>query len=62
MAAATALGENVNASVEGEDIVIRIKKDYRGGRSSTGKTIRVASTEGNKNFNGITIGINAYVK
>jgi hypothetical protein len=57
----TALGENVRVSEEGEDIVIRIKKDVRGGLSESGKTIRVGSTLGNKEFNGVVIGLNAYV-
>lgn len=55
------LGENITASEEGDEIVLRIKKDVRGGLSDSGKTIRVGSTLGNKEFNGIYIGLNAYV-
>lgn len=55
------LGENVVASEEGNEIVLRIKKDARGGLSDTGKTIRVGSTLGNKEFNGLYIGLNVYV-
>ena len=38
--------ENVKIEESGNEIIIRIDKTYRGTRSKSGKTIRVASTEG----------------
>ena len=57
-------GENVTVEETKDEIIIRMKKDYRGAPSSTGKTIRVASTLGNKQVGktGVYIGLNAYVK
>lgn len=56
------LGENVTAEDTGDEIILRINKKYRGSLSSSGKTVRVASTLGNKEFADIKIGLNAYVK
>lgn len=56
------IGENILINEDEENLIIKIKKDHRGERSSSGKTIRVASTLGNKLVGGIYIGINAYVK
>lgn len=57
------VGENIEVEVTPDEIVIRIKKDHRGEVSASGKTIRVASTLGNKQVTqeGIIVGINAYV-
>ena len=58
------LGENVEARVEEERLIIVIDLTHRGGRSVSGKTIRVASTEGNRPIPGteVIVGINAYCK
>lgn len=57
--------ENVKMAVEGKELVIRVDLEHRGEKSSTGKSLRVASTEGNvevPGFPAIKIGINAYTK
>ena len=57
--------ENVKIEESGNDIIIRIDKTHRGPRSKSGKTIRVASTEGNIDVPGnpgMKIGLNVYVK
>lgn len=61
-AEAIMIGENILAEETEEHIVLKIKKKNRGGLSSTGKTIRVGSTGGAREFGGVTININAYVK
>ena len=57
--------ENVKMAVEGKELVIRVNLEHRGELSSTKKSVRVASTEGNvevPGFPAIKIGINAYTK
>ncbi len=39
--------ENVKFTRNGSKLTIEVDLDYRGALSSTGKTLRVASTEGN---------------
>lgn len=59
------LGENILAAVEDGKITLVIDLKHRGQRSASGKTIRVASTEGNVKVPGaeeVTIGLNAYTK
>lgn len=58
------LGDNVKYIVEGDTLTLRIDLAHRGGRSASGKTIRVASTEGNVKVPNteVIIGINAYTK
>ena len=67
------LGENVYAAVVGDEIIIKIQKNHRhevpDAEGKPRKTIRVASTLGNKELDGseggehtnVTIGLNAYV-
>ena len=57
------MGENVTYSVQGDKLVIEIDLSHRGGVSKSGKTIRVASTEGNGKIAGtdVTLGLNAYL-
>ncbi len=62
MAESQELGENVMVEETDEELIFRIKKAHRGELSSSGKTIRVASTLGNKKVGDIYIGLNAYVK
>lgn len=60
----TKLGENVFAAVVDDEIVIKIKVDHRHDTDAAKKTIRVASTLGNKEVDGaegVIVGINAYV-
>ncbi len=57
--------DNITVSVDANQIAtIQIDLKNRGGRSASGKTIRVASTEGNKPIKGtdVVLGLNAYVK
>ncbi len=66
------LGENVRVAVNGDDIVIVMQKDHRNDVPDKDglkkKTIRVASTLGNKEVDGsagddglnVILGINAY--
>lgn len=60
---AVSVGENVAVAIYGDKIVVTIDGSYRGGLSASGKTVRVASTLGNVKLpNGVTLGLNAYVK
>lgn len=55
--------ENVDMQVEGDTLTIKVDLSKRGGKSPTGKTIRVASTEGNVALEGhpeIKIGLNVF--
>jgi len=57
------VGENVTVAIEETTATITIDLSHRGQVSSTGKTKRVASTEGNvKITEEVTLGLNAYVK
>ena len=60
---AMTIGTNLRVTEEGDDIVIRLNKTERHGQSGSGKTTIVASSKGNVTLpNGITLGINAYVR
>jgi hypothetical protein len=61
---AESLGENVRVEVRGDEAIITIKLSHRGRPSSSGKSIIVASTEGNKTIPGteVILGMTAYVK
>jgi len=62
-AAATQLGQNIEATEDGADLVLRIR-DWQTadhGRTASGFR-RVASTGGNRLHEGVSIGINLYVK
>ena len=58
--------ENIKIDLGPDGIAtITIDLNYRGERSKSGKTIRVASTEGNKKIEGaedVILGLNAYTK
>ena len=55
--------ENLQFEVKGKKLVITVDLEHRGDVSKSGKTIRVASTEGNVPIEGgVTAGINIYVK
>lgn len=58
------VGENVTYSVQGDTLHVEINLKHRGGPSASGKTIRVATTNGNAKVDGsdVVIGVNAYVK
>ena len=57
--------ENVKATVKGSILTLEVDLSKRGAKSSTGKTVRVASTEGNvpcEGFPDIKIGLNVFTK
>ncbi len=58
------LGENVKVEVKDGEAIITIDLKHRGGPSSSGKSITVASTRGNIIIPGtdVVLGLNAYVK
>lgn len=57
------IGENITAKVDGKKIVITIEdKDKVLRESKSQKNNIVASTGGNIQFGGVTIGLNAYKK
>ena len=57
--------KNVNMTVEGDELVIRIKLNERHGQSASGKSVTVATTAGNvvvPGFEQIKLGLNVYTK
>jgi len=56
--------KNVDIRVKGEKIVIEIDKSLDFGPSKSGKTIIIASTEGNQKIDGtdLILGLNCYRK
>ena len=55
--------KNLEIREEGNKIIITVlDKNKTFGASSTGKTIIVASSEGNQNIAGVFIGVNVYKK
>lgn len=57
--------ENVKMAVEGKELVIRVDLTHRGEKSASGKTIRVASTQGNVECPEnptISVGLNVFTK
>jgi hypothetical protein len=61
--AAVKTGENVEYTVDGDQLIIRVDLSHRVGPSASGKTIVIASTRGNKPVEGteVVIGVNAYM-
>ncbi len=58
------VGENVTYAIKGKTLTITVNLDHEGGRSASGKTIRIASTEGNQKIEGTDaiMGLNIYRK
>ena len=57
--------KNIEMTTEGNILTITVDLSQRFGKSSSGKSIIVASTEGNKSIPGkeeIKIGLNVYTK
>ena len=58
--------DNVSMSVKGTTLTITIDLSKRGGKSTSGKTTRIASTEGNVPVpgtdTGAVLGLNCYTK
>lgn len=62
---AVAVGKNIEATVDGDFLTLKINIKDRHGPSASGKTIIVASSGGNQQIEGtggVIIGFNAYVK
>ena len=57
------LGQNIDAVIEGDMLILKIDLSKRGGTSASGKSVIVATSAGNQKVGqtGVTIGINAYV-
>ena len=53
---------NLETATAGDLVYLRFDRTQDHGPSASGKTHRVASTLGNLDFNGITVGFNAYKK
>ena len=57
--------KNVEMSVQGQELIIKVDLSQSFGRSSSGKSLIIASTEGNQPISGnetIKIGLNVYKK
>lgn len=56
--------ENIEQSINGDILTLKIDLSKRGNKSTSGKTIRIASSEGNKRIKGTEIffGLNVYTK
>lgn len=62
---AHSIGDNVTLEIVNGIATITFDTSVRGGPSSSGKTVRVASTNGNKRVaatSDVFVGLNAYVK
>lgn len=59
------VGTNVQYQIKGDVLTITVDLSKRGGKSATGKTISIASTQGNQKLDhasGAVIGLNVYTK
>lgn len=56
------LMKNVEISQEGSKLIITVDLSKEFGRSSSGKTTIVASTEGNQKVGDVYVGLNVYKK
>lgn len=57
--------KNIEMSVQGQELIIKVDLSQSFGRSTSGKSIIIASTEGNQSIPGneeIKIGLNIYKK
>jgi hypothetical protein len=54
--------KNVEMKMDGKKLVITVDTSKTFGPSKSGKTIIIASTEGNVQESGVTIGLNVYKK
>ena len=57
--------KNIEMTIEGNMLTIKVDLSQRFGKSSSGKSVIVASTEGNQSIPGneeIKIGLNVYTK
>ena len=57
--------KNVNLETKGNILTIKVDLSERHGKSSSGKTVIIATTEGNADidgFPGVKLGLNIYTK
>jgi len=54
--------KNVEMKMQGKKLIIEVDTSLEFGPSKSGKSITVASTEGNQPVNGVTVGLNVYRK
>jgi len=52
--------ENVKIDVKGNIMTIVVDLSIENGISSSGKSITIASTKGNKDIGGVKVGLNVY--
>lgn len=57
---ANTIGKNISYEMDGDVLVIRIDTTKDFGPSNSGKTIIIASTEGNKSIGDVRLGLNCY--
>lgn len=57
---ANTIGKNIAYEMDGDTLVIRIDTTQDFGPSNSGKTIIIASTEGNKTIGDVRLGLNCY--
>jgi len=59
------IGSNVRVETDGDMLTIKVDLSQRQGRSASGKTMVIASTQGNVNLghaSGAVLGLNVYTK
>jgi len=54
--------KNVEIKMQGKKMIIEVDTSKTFGPSKSGKTIIIASTEGNQTTDGVTVGLNVYKK
>lgn len=52
--------KNVEIKTEGTKLILTVDTSKEYGRSASGKTIIIASTEGNQKVGEVTVGLNVY--
>lgn len=57
---AQTIGKNISYEMDGDVLVLRIDTTQDFGPSNSGKTIIIASTEGNKTIGDVRVGLNCY--
>ena len=55
-------GEGFVARVEGNKLIIEVDLTAKGTPSASGKNLVIATTRGNINIGGVTVGLNVYKK
>jgi hypothetical protein len=54
------IGQNIEYALDGKILTLTIDISKEFGPSSSGKTIMIASTQGNKDVGDVKIGVNVY--